>query len=288
MSDLVRKMKKDRDDLTDYIIHGTRHYGSQSSFDILHSIVQDGFFRCGWSHRGVRDTVLGHKPAVCFTEMPLWGFLHYVAVRNDPTKIHSYGIAFPRMKLFEAGARPVIYGTTLEPEEVQESGRMIVKGLPESEQYRYVLTRINEKNDWTHEREWRWANWRSHSTEDSIQPLWNIQHAAPLRAHYFNLHFVVLIVHSNEQANLLTDILVRHFEVEQIDFATRMVANPDEWIEHRLFSPDMIRGTGILVLNEFTEAEKKDLTIEAAITAKRIHLVNDEVNSRFPPVLPPF
>lgn len=64
-------------------------------------------------------------------------------------KISNYALVFDKKQMFEIGTRPVIYGTTKNEE------------LPESEKYRFVAyepNRIPYPIDWTHEREWRWAN----------------------------------------------------------------------------------------------------------------------------------
>ncbi|MBT1688643.1 hypothetical protein [Dawidia soli] len=72
------------------------------------------------------------------------------------------------------GARNVIYGTTAANElEREEDGAWINPNLTATEQYRYMLTAIDDQNDWTHEREWRWTNqstvYKSHG--DHL-PIW--------------------------------------------------------------------------------------------------------------------
>src|SRR5438309_1192818 len=103
--EIVKAMKEDRKDLTNFVIHFTRQQNGNSSFEILKKIVQDGHFKCGWSFRGSRNTVLGEKPAVCFTETPLYGFLDYVSKRNNRAAIDSYGIFLPKKQLFKIGGR---------------------------------------------------------------------------------------------------------------------------------------------------------------------------------------
>lgn len=104
----IRRIKEDRADLTDYIIHFTRYQDGNTAFDILRKIVQDGYLKGGWSFRSKRNTVFGDKPAVCFTESPLYGFLDYVAKRNYKGAIDSYGIAVKKSQLYKAGGRSVL------------------------------------------------------------------------------------------------------------------------------------------------------------------------------------
>jgi hypothetical protein len=169
----LKEIKKERFDLSDYLIHFTRQ-GEKSSFETLKDIVTSGKINCGWSVRGGngKRTIFGEKPAVCFSEMPLFGFYRYVVNRNDRTRVDFYGIALHKSTMFKLGARNVIYGTTTESEKEQENnGVWVNPNLGPNEQYRYLLTKIRDQNDWTHEREWRWANHFNKSNGDHF-PLW--------------------------------------------------------------------------------------------------------------------
>lgn len=75
--------------------------------------------------------------------------------------------------MFRLGARNVIYGTTTEGETENKNSEdeWTTPDLPMQEQYRYMLTKINDINDWTHEREWRWVNHLAKSKGDHL-PLW--------------------------------------------------------------------------------------------------------------------
>lgn len=168
----LEKIKKGRLDLSNYLIHFTRTENS-SSFETLKQIVISGRINCSWSIRNGKRTIFGNKPAICFTEMPLHSFFCYATNRKDFSKTDFYGIAVHKQKMFKLGARNVIYGTSSEDE--IEAFRNNEEGwnpnLPISEQYRYMLTDIDDKNDWTHEREWRWINHFQKSKGDYL-PLW--------------------------------------------------------------------------------------------------------------------
>lgn len=60
----ISDIKAGRLDISGYVIHFTRRNGRVSSFDILTSIVSDGYIKPGWSERGQRNTVFGSKPAI--------------------------------------------------------------------------------------------------------------------------------------------------------------------------------------------------------------------------------
>ncbi|MBE2189611.1 MAG: hypothetical protein KGZ71_03030 [Desulfobulbaceae bacterium] len=73
--------------------------------------------------------------------------------------------------MFEAGARPVIYGLSGTHKEATKGDKNFGIGLRTlssecgiglNEMYRYVYTNIksHKRIDWTHEREWRWADLR--------------------------------------------------------------------------------------------------------------------------------
>lgn len=140
-------------------------------YTVLKKILHDGFIHSSWSIRNYKPSVFGPKSAVCFTEMPLYALIDYARVRGAKSGyVGNYGIALKRNELFEAGARPVIYGLTGEFKEVDADENGIYQGrlmdascgIGKQEQYRYVSTMLHKNNkgvtiDWTHEREWRWA-----------------------------------------------------------------------------------------------------------------------------------
>lgn len=139
------------------------------AIDVLKKILHDGFIHSGWSLRNMAPSVYGPHSAVCFTEMPLYALVEYAKVRGEKDGyVGNYGIAFRRNELFDAGARPVIYGLSSEYKETEVDengvcqGRLLHPdcGIGKHEQYRYVSTSLHKKKgvtiDWTHEREWRW------------------------------------------------------------------------------------------------------------------------------------
>ncbi|MDR6966531.1 cellobiose-specific phosphotransferase system component IIB [Flavobacterium arsenatis] len=139
------------------------------SFSVLKKILHDGIIKTGWSFRKGSPTIYGPKSAACFTEMPFYALIEYSKNRNDFDSIEPYGLAFIKEELFEAGARPVIYGLSGKHIESKEGDSNYGIGLRTlssdcgigiNEMYRYVYTSIKrqKKIDWTHEREWRWAD----------------------------------------------------------------------------------------------------------------------------------
>jgi hypothetical protein len=171
----LKKIKEERFDLSDYLIHFTRQ-GTKTSFDTLKDIIESGQLNCGWSIRGSnkKRTIFGAKPAICFTDMPLYSFYRYVKNRNELDKVDFYGIALHKSTMFKLGARNVIYGTTTENEnETEENGVWTNPNLGPNEQYRYLLTKIDDQNDWTHEREWRWTNQSNrYKSSGDYLPIW--------------------------------------------------------------------------------------------------------------------
>ena len=134
-----------------------------------------------WSLKKLGASIYGPNSCVCFTEMPLYAFKEY-------TEQHKYaeffGIAAKRKALYHLGARPVVYGlknTALAvegDENYMQHAQNLAKdsGLSLSEQYRYVVTVLKNRDDgamvdWTHEREWRWADTDSHAKENFIPGL---------------------------------------------------------------------------------------------------------------------
>jgi len=153
-------------------IHAEEAYGLESdagAMGVLKKILHDGIIKSGWSYRNGNPTIYGPKSAVCFTEMPLYALIEYSKNRNNDNYIEPYGIAFLKNELFEAGARPVIYGLSGIHREAIKGDKHFGIGLRTlssdcgiglKEMYRYVYTRIktHKRINWTHEREWRWAD----------------------------------------------------------------------------------------------------------------------------------
>lgn len=274
MSNGVENIKKGRADLTDYLIHFTRPNDGKSAYQVLKQILTDGYLTCGWSHRGVRRTIFGTKPAVCFSETPLCGFLDYATKREYSKMISKYGIFIKKEQFFKAGGRPVIYGMTKEPDErTLENGVMKVEGLPESEQYRYILTTgVNEKNDWMHEREWRWANWEDHSARDDMFPIWKMGQRLEIN-YYFKFFPIGVIVKTEAELNELTHILEKHYRYE-IEYQKDNMED-----EHKFFSPTAIAATRFLVLDKFTPNERKLLTIEKFLDDDRAVKMRDHLEA---------
>lgn len=153
-------------------IYEEEEYGLEPDADamgVLKKILHDGIIKCGWSYRNGNPTIYGPKSAACFTEMPLYALIEYSKNRNNDNYIEPYGIAFLKNELFESGARPVIYGLSgVHKEAIKGDGNFGIGlrtlssdcGIGLNEMYRYVYTNIrtHKRIDWTHEREWRWAD----------------------------------------------------------------------------------------------------------------------------------
>lgn len=134
------------------------------AFSVLKTIIRLGGLIPGYSFRAGRTTLYGGRPAICATEMPIYGFSKYVRDREKSDKVSAYGIAFLKNEFFAAGGRPVIYGLSIN--DVQYTINTATKRiflpeiLPFHEQYRYVSYSPSGHKwiDWSHEREWRWIN----------------------------------------------------------------------------------------------------------------------------------
>ena len=151
------------------------------ALQVLLKIIADGHIRASWAFRNNRPTVYGPRAAVCFTEMPLYALLDYVSQRESDS-VAPYAIGLRKQELFRAGARPVIYGLT--GRHVEERGGSVSTrpwprkltpscGLAETEQYRYVAMSSDPARpiDWSHEREWRWADHQDRCSCPGV-PIW--------------------------------------------------------------------------------------------------------------------
>ena len=137
---------------------------SVSALFMLRCAIKQGRLWATWSYRNYARTIYGPRPAVCFTEMPIAAFLEAGKIREERGEAMSpYAIVFPKIKLFELGANPVIYGlddrSYKMPSGNSGGPRMIDPAVfSRDEQYRFVTFNISSECpiDWSHEREWRW------------------------------------------------------------------------------------------------------------------------------------
>ncbi len=162
-------IREARYDMTEYVIHVT------NSLDSLSKILNAGHIKATYSQMGnvyssiAKPTVRGLRPAVCFTDQPLWAFID--TMNTCGGRWSGYGIAFHKVPLFQMGARPVWYVSRNElGSEVGEGHKLYRKNrrihagkIPPDLQYLCVLydpdySRTNYNQiDFTWEREWRYA-----------------------------------------------------------------------------------------------------------------------------------
>ena len=144
------RIRNERLDLTDYVIHFTRDRIEPKRFrnarEVLIEILESGHIRPTFApmrHRYTstpRATVKGPFPAVCLTEQPLSAVLTSNRIHG---RYSGYGIAYHKVHLYWAGGGPVLYGSDsllgrrLRENDVgyEEGKDKFVGGLPDSLQY---------------------------------------------------------------------------------------------------------------------------------------------------------
>lgn len=228
-----------------------------SAFSVLLKIIENGHIRSGWSFRGnpAKPTIYGPRAACCFTEMPLYGLIDYAKKRNKDM-VGTIAVGFLRNELFQAGGRPVIYGLSRSHKEIPVHSQDSFMGWPryldpscgiaEHEQYRYVATNIGGTHylDWTHEREWRWAD-----TNDEYDcpglPVWLKEQSAFSK--------VMVVVPTKKNAKQVLDLLKELYDAKFHNFD----------YEYNL---KILRNTHVVALEDLntnlSEEELKTLRIE--------------------------
>ena len=222
-----------------------------SAMCVLTKILDQGMIRSGWSFRSRKATIYGPKSAVCFTEMPLSSLVEYANTRGDSGKVAAYAIGLLKEELFAAGGRPVIYGLSGDHREVGDNRwpRFLAPecGIGEQEQYRYVALSLegNRRIDWTHEREWRWADHRN-CIEVPGLPVWRKNDDIK-----FSRAFI--LVRTEEEAQLVLSQLRRQCD-----------AGNTNWDEP--YDLELIKATRVVSLEQLTKAallgSNEILTIE--------------------------
>lgn len=171
-----------RSDLSRYLVHLTRNYKNESALDNLISIlktktIQARNYHCLFSPKlrkmDISDVLKNSFKTVCFTETPLNQIKNLVQdIPDRSINLQPYGIVFWRDQLLEKGANSAIYlnaqGTDLRDYLIQQFDDQFrnVKTLRklkkedsyynEIVQYFSLINVINDKYDFSWEREWRY------------------------------------------------------------------------------------------------------------------------------------
>jgi len=191
---------------------------SLTAFEVLSKIISECGIRYGYSFRNKQTTIYGGEPVICFTEMPIKSLIKYAKTRFNSSN-STYAIAIKKRDAFKYGARPVIYGLSDENKfkyEIKTSTKRILVDsvLPKHEQYRLVPLKLEKGNsksiDWTHEREWRWADLDEKFDFPGI-PLF-------IKNDFFDLSTVIIIVYTNKEANQILGLLKSHHDSESTNY----------------------------------------------------------------------
>jgi hypothetical protein len=140
-----------RPDLTPYIVHLTKNSKRRnhfSAYDNLVSILKTGRI---WGSEPRDGMIKGKEPAACFMDVPFASLKNVLTPENaDPQspRYEPYGIAVTKRYAYKTGARPVLYLSNQELDQLR---------IPRSEWWRVVRFEVSDKGwiCWLHEREWR-------------------------------------------------------------------------------------------------------------------------------------
>lgn len=221
-------------------------------FAVLKKIFDDGYIQATWAFRNQKPTVYGPRAAVCFTEMPLSALIEYARARADEESVHTYGIALPKVDLFAAGARPVIYGLSTQHKEADKDdpyshlrGRILAAscGIAPQEQFRYVTMRLDGEKviDWSHEREWRWTKNFKGGADIPGLSLW-------LADENHGFSQILILVQTAEEAKRFLDRLQTRYDNPYNDYDQQ-------------FSQTAILRTRVIALDEISMYLKLDATL---------------------------
>lgn len=202
-----------------------------TAFEVIKLILSMGYIRAGFSYRNEEKTIYGNRPAVCFTEMPLYALIQYAKNRSKSDLTSAYAIAFPRKELYNAGARNVFYGLSSPHKEAGEGDPFCDEyfhrnlssdcGIALNEQYRYVYTNLKGHKivDWTHEREWRLACDYGDCSMVGLNFLRENQDNCPLKV----FSEVVVIVNTNKEVEGLLKDLAQYYHGDLFEYSSKMV-----------------------------------------------------------------
>lgn len=267
-----------------------------SAIFLLRSAIRHGRLWATWSKRNEARTVYGPRPAICFTEMPTAAFLEASAERlRAGQKISTLALTFPKPQLYGLGARPVIYGLSINDADIPKGrggGPRIIPtdALPLNEQYRYVTYSPTGRwrVDWTHEREWRWpytgdlAEYEAAIEEYGVVE--GVRDIPGLDLYTGDIHGIGVIVNTREEARMvLHDVLalVDRQDIVPDTFEYVLVSDnirAPESIRDPIAEAAVIAGATIDLSDYLTPQSDRDRTI-----SDRVHALAEQVEDRAGP-----
>lgn len=263
---------------------------SLSPFFILRRIIRNCQIISTWSYRKGNRAIYGEFPVVCFTEMPISEFVKTSIQRQSKgQKISNYGLIFNKKELFGIGARPVIYGTS-KGVNVIDNGNVKLLDPPifdDKELYRYIafnLDRLPYPIDWTHEREWRWPNYKyqyfpidyvlygEDDCEDNLKELYRLREEEKIEFHGLNidkeeLFNIGIILKTKEQARLIVRDVLWLVDTKKIDkhtFGYILFFNKLEQNLEKLTNKEFLNKeieSGMISLDEYFKIDESEKEI---------------------------
>lgn len=139
-----------RPDLSPYLIHLTKRSkkSGKSAKENLLNILREGVIHPSSSQWGF---IKGNQSATCFMDVPIAALKQVLTTENvesEYPRYEPYGIVISKQYAYQQGARPVLYLSDDELQQLQ---------IPDDQRWRVVKfdASDNEWTGWVHEREWR-------------------------------------------------------------------------------------------------------------------------------------
>jgi hypothetical protein len=242
MATKLRKILSQREDMTDWLIHFTKDNEFKSARDVLIDILEQGLLKPAWGirttvqNKSTNRTVFGPLPAVCFSEQPIGMLPDYIKNREGAK---PYGVIVHKHDAYAEGALPVIYGST-QFKELRAGDVGYVAGqrtidpqiLSLQEQFRYVgfaLYRYGQgPMDWTHEREWRWADYNPNAYPRGGFELGGSGRSSGLGMSEGRIH---VFVEKDADIQYLQTQLGQRWTVQKKE-AVKGTIRPGDWVEN--------------------------------------------------------
>lgn len=189
------KGPKDRDDVSSFVVHLTRRYGTDSALQSLVSILDDRtiearnphcLFSPLFSQLGFSALLKSKFKTVCFTETPLNQITPLCRkIPGRQIELEPYGLVFYRDYLLERGGGPAFYinsdGTEIRDYLIEQfrehfNGIKSLKKFKRHQrrrheqiiQYYSFINKMGHRYDFSWEREWRFVGDLSFKYEDVV------------------------------------------------------------------------------------------------------------------------
>jgi len=198
----IEDIKRQRDDLSTFLIHLTRDTESGTAGENLINILNTRIIEAR-NPKGLcynwGDEFSNNTKSVCFTETPLNYVRYLFDIEGREIHLKPYGLVFSKASLQEKGANPVFYINTYGGQELKNAFCRVINSHEDKESIYKIIPYIDifgpsakagKKYDFYWEREWRYSRDLTFTYEEVVVGICNEAEVVDFDRKYNGIKFI--------------------------------------------------------------------------------------------------